>query len=280
MSRKQTVLITGATRGIGKAAALRLARRGHRVLATGRDRALLSSLESLVAREGLPLHVSELDVTDASRAEAVVRNAVDDFGRLDALVNNAGYGLSGVMEELTLEEVRQVFETNLFAVLRLSQLVLPHMRQQRSGTIVNVGSVAGQIAVPGEGAYSASKFALHSMTRAMRMETAQHGVRVVLIEPGVIQTDFGANKVWGEDCFREGSPYSAMARQTAVRSKGRELVAQGPENCARRITQVIESRWPSPRYVVGVDARAGALVSRIFPDRLMDFLMRRAVTGL
>ena len=280
MARKeQTVLITGATRGIGKAAALHLASRGHRVLATGRNEELLRELEQEATTDGLPIQVTRLDVTDLEAVKATVERAVADFGSLDALVNNAGYSLWGPLEELSLDEVRTVFETNLFSVMALCQSVLPHMRERRHGTIVNVGSVAGNVAAPVEGPYSMTKFALHSFSRALRMEVARFGVRVVLLEPGVIRTDFQTNKVIGANVFGEGSAYLGMSQATALRSKARELASQGPRNVATRIRQVIESRNPKPRYTVGVDARAGALAKRLFPDRLLDFFVRRSVTG-
>jgi len=277
--RDQAVLITGATRGIGRATALHLARRGHQVFATGRNQALLAALERESRAEDLRLVVAPLDVRNAVAAEAAVGSALRELGRIDALVNNAGYGLSGFLEELTLEEVRAVFETNFFAALRMSQLVLPHMRERRSGTIVNVGSVAGQIGAPMEGAYAASKFALHAQSRVLRMEVATFGVRVVLIEPGVIKTDFQENKAWAQSALQEGSPYAGMRERTHVKALARQVFAQGPEGVAVKVRQAIESRAPRARYAVGIDARAGALASRLLPDAVLDFLVRRAVLG-
>ena len=278
MSRKQqTVLMTGATRGIGKAAALHLASRGHRVLATGRNEGLLQALEEEARAGALPITVAPLDVTDGEAIRRTVAKALQEFGQLDALVNNAGYALWGPLEELTLDEVRAVFETNLFSTLALCQEVLPSMRERGFGTIVNVGSVAGQIAVPVEGPYSMTKFALHSMSRALRMEVAPFGVRVVLIEPGVIRTDFQANKVIGKNAFAEGSPYRAMRQETALRARARDLVAKGPAGVATRVRQVIEARNPKARYAVGIDARAGVIASRLLPDSVVDFFVRRAV---
>ena len=277
--RQQTVLITGATRGIGKATALHLAGRGHRVLATGRNEGLLQALEEEARAGALPITVAPLDVTDGEAIRQTVAKTVQDFGHLDALVNNAGVSLWGPLEELTLDEVRAVFDTNLFSALALCQAVLPHMRELGFGTIVNVGSVAGQIAAPVEATYSMTKFALHSMSRALRMEAAPFGVRVVLIEPGVIRTDFQANKVIGKNVFADGSPYGAMSRETAVRARARDLVAKGPAGVATRIRQVIEARNPKARYAVGIDARGGVIASRLLPDRVLDFFVRRAVMG-
>ena len=273
------MLITGATRGIGKATALHLARRGHQVLATGRNEGLLEALREEAAADALPVTVAPLDVTDGAAVQSTVARAIQDFGHLDALVNNAGYVLWGCLEELEQDELKAIFETNLFAVLALCQAVLPHMRERGFGTIVNVGSVAGQVAAPVEGSYSVTKFALHAMSRVLRMETASFGVRVVLIEPGVIRTDLQENKVLGRRVLSEGSPYQATSRETAVRGVARNLVAKGPMRVATKIRQVIEAKSTRPRYAVGLDARAGVIASRLFPDRLLDFFVRRAVMG-
>ncbi|MBF8299575.1 MAG: short-chain dehydrogenase/reductase, partial [Dehalococcoidia bacterium] len=210
--------------------------------------------------------------------DSAVARALSEGG-LDALVNNAGYGLSGAFEELTLEELRAVFETNYFSVLRLSKAVLPSMRERGHGTIVNVGSVAGLIGVPMEGGYSATKFALRSMSRSMRMELSPFGVRVVLIEPGVVRTDFHVNKVVAETSLHIDSPYAGLHIVTELRARARALFGGKADRTAMRICQVIESRGPAARYTVGIDAWAGAWASRLLPDAVVDFFMRRAIMG-
>ena len=279
MPKSQTVLITGATRGIGRVAALHLAARGHRVLATGRSPELLASLEREAQETSLPLTVAPLDVTDAKAIEGIVTKALAAFGRLDALVNNAGYGITGTYEELAPEEIRAIFETNFFAAWRLSQEVLPGMRSQGSGTIVNVGSVAGLIAVPMEGAYSATKFAMRAMSRSMRLETAPFGVRVVLIEPGMVRTDFHANKAVAQRVIRGDSPYVPLRIETSMRATARAVFGGQPIRTATRIRQVIESRSPAAQYTVGLDAWAGGWAVRFLPDRILDFFLRRAIIG-
>ena len=277
--KNQSVLITGATRGIGKATALHLARRGHRVMATGRNEELLAQLETQAKAESLSIAVGTLDVTDAAAIQRTVARAIEESGRLDALINNAASSLWGALEELTLEEVRGSFDTNLFSIMELNRAVLPHMRGQGFGTIVNVGSVAGAIAAPMEGCYSMTKFALHSMSRSLRMEVGRLGVRVVLVEPGVIRTDFQANKIIGREVGKDGSPYARMSRETELRTKARAVMAKGPARVATRIREVIESGNPRPRYAVGLDARAGTFASRVFPDWLLDFFVRRSIMG-
>ncbi len=183
-----TVLITGSSSGIGQVTALYLARRGYHVLATSRQLARLDGLMAQARSDSLPISAYQLDVNSPPSVEEAVPQILDQVGGLDGLVNNAGYGLWGCLEDLTLEEVKSQFETNLFAVLRMSQAVLPHMRERHSGTIINVGSVSGRIGAPAGGAYAASKSALAGLSRVLRMEVAQFGIRVVLIEPGVIRT--------------------------------------------------------------------------------------------
>ncbi len=275
--RPQTILITGATRGIGRAAATHLAGRGHRVVATGRDRDLLASLEREAAAATLPITVAPLDVNDHAACEAVVAKIVAGHGRIDALVNNAGYSYSGPLEELDLDEVRRMFETDLFSVLRLSQLVLPHMRAQRSGAIVNVGSVSGLIGSPDHGAYAAAKASLRAMSQVMRIEVASFGVRVVLIEPGLIKTDFGANQVWASRAGVAGSPYAEKVRRDRNPGADRHPSGADPMRVAVRIRKVIEARRPKARYTAGLDAWVGALAYRLLPDGVLEFGVKRTL---
>ena len=271
--RPQVVLVTGATRGIGRATALHLAERGHAVVATGRDEALLSELRALA--EGLPMSVRHLEVTDEAEVEGVIAGAIESNGRLDALVNNAGYILWGPLEQLALDEVRAIFETNFFAVHRLCQAVLPVMRAQGFGTIVNVGSMAGQIGVPTGGAYATTKAALLAYSRVLRHEVAGFGVRTVLVEPGVFETDLGQNQVVGSRVYADDSPYRERLKRRRVPGGGRRR--PDPVRVARRIRRIVESNGPKPRYTVGYDAVVGALAAKALPDRVLDFLLRKAL---
>ena len=275
--KTQVVLITGATRGIGRLAALELARRGHRVIATGRDVERLHALAAEARGQGVAITAQHLDVNDAGACEAVVGQAVASHGRLDALVNNAGYGLWGPLEELSPREIEALFQTNVFAALRLSQLALPQMRAQGFGTIVNVGSMAGQIGAPASGAYAASKAAMLMLSRVLRQETRGDGVRVVLLEPGVFETDFHRNSRVGRQVYREDSPYRERVLRLRTRPPGEGRWRPDPAPVAHAIRRVIEGRWPRGRYAVGVDARAGAIAARLLPDWLFDWLIRKAL---
>src|SRR6202158_3271842 len=186
----QTVLITGATDGLGKSAALLLAERGYRVFAAGRSAEKRAELDLVAVQKKLPLETLELDVCDGGSVQRAVQSVLAKTGAIDVLVNNAGIGYMAVVEELRIEDLRQQFETNLFGVLRVTQAVLPGMRERRSGRIVMMSSVAGFVSPPTYGAYSSSKHALEGLSNALRLEAYPFGIEVILIEPGYIVTNF------------------------------------------------------------------------------------------
>src|SRR5262245_44849374 len=182
----KTVLITGGTEGLGRAAALLLAGRGYRVVAAGRSTRKRAELQALAGSRGLAQETVEMDVT----SDASVAQAVAGLGAVDVLVNNAGVGFLAVVEEIRMEDFKRQFETNLFGVLRVTQAVLPGMRERRSGRILMMSSVAGLVTPPTYGAYSSSKHALEGLSNALRLELHPFGIEVVLIEPGYISTEF------------------------------------------------------------------------------------------
>jgi NAD(P)-dependent dehydrogenase (short-subunit alcohol dehydrogenase family) len=184
----QTVLITGANSGIGRAAALRVAAAGHRVYAAMRDTGKAGKLLDLAEQAGCQVHLVELDVCDGDSVERGVRQAVDDAGRLDVLVNNAGIGWNATVEDVDIEAAKGVFETNYWGIIRCVQAVLPGMRERGSGHIVNVSSVAGRIAALAQVVYSSSKWAVECLSENLAQEVAPFGIRVSLLEPGVTRT--------------------------------------------------------------------------------------------
>ena len=272
-----TVLITGASSGIGKATALYLARRGHRVVATSRELSRVNELSEQPQSGSAAILTYQLDINEPTSVEEVVPRIISQAGGLDALINNAGYGLWGCLEQLTVEEVKAQFETNLFAVLRMSQAVLPSMRERGGGTIVNVGSVAGQISSPAGGAYSASKFALESLTKVMRMEAAQFGIRVVLIAPGLFRTNFHHGRVLGEGVFDSGSPYHSYIQRIWGNAGKNQRWGGDPNKVAKTIEKVLVAKHPRARYAVGPDSRLGAMAVRLLPDGLLEYLVKRVV---
>lgn len=273
MSQKRVVLLTGCSSGIGRATAIALAGRGHRVFATARNRNDLAELE-----RG-DLTTLALDVTDPATIDAAVREVLARAGRLDVLVNNAGYGQYGSVEEVTPEEWRAQFDVNFFGTIAVTQAVLPVMRAQRQGRIVNVSSVAGKVAIPFAGPYCATKHALEAMSDALRVEVAPFGIRVSLVEPGPIATRFGdrARSIVAPMLSRPGpyrELYALAERAMDVDFQRGKLPAEAVANV---IVGAIESDRPRPRYPVGVMARAFIALRRVLPDRLLDAQMRRAL---
>ncbi|MDQ1689389.1 MAG: hypothetical protein QOK42_2364 [Frankiaceae bacterium] len=266
------VLVTGCSSGIGEATAARLLKAGHTVYATARRPETLETLAAAGAR------VLALDVTDEASMIAAVKAIEGEHGSVGALVNNAGYGLQGPVEETSMEEVRRQFETNVFGLIRLTQLVLPGMRAAGGGRIVNVSSMGGRLTLPGGGFYHASKYAVEAFSDALRIETAPFGIRVSVIEPGPVLTPWSEVAV---DSIEEvpAGPYAQFRRDLG---KGLESYYSGPkaklassaDDVARKIERAITRGRPRPRYIVGPVARAMITTRRLLPDRLWDFGMR------
>ncbi|NRQ31170.1 SDR family NAD(P)-dependent oxidoreductase [Nonomuraea sp. NN258] len=265
-------LITGASAGIGLATALDLVKAGHVVYGAARR---VERMEPLRAAGGHPI---ALDVTDEAAAARAVATVLDAEGRIDVLVNNAGTAAHGATEEVPMERARRVFEVNLFGLAHLTRLVLPHMRERRSGTIVNVSSIAGEIALPLGAWYYASKHALEAYSDSLRQEMRPFGVRVVLVRPGIIRTEFE------QDTPRElretsgHGPYAELAERFAAKTEqsfGGKVRASDPAVVARAIAGIVESADPKPRYAVGYMAKTLLRLNRILPDRAWDKLMTR-----
>ena len=195
------------------------------------------------------------------------------------LVNNAGYGLVGCLEDLDMEEVRAQFETNLFAALRMTQAVLPHMREQRGGTIINVGSVSAHVGTPAGGAYSATKAALRTLSMVLRMEVQPFGIRVALIEPGAIRANFGQNQVVARRAQSSDSAYAAYAKKVDAHSARFHYRGGDPLKVARTVERIIRARHPRPSYSVGIDAGLGIAAARFLPERLLQYCVRRVLTS-
>jgi short-subunit dehydrogenase len=266
------VLITGCSTGIGAAAAQRLAEE-FTVYATARK------VETLRALEATGCRTLALDVTDEASMGAAVQRVVDEQGAVGALVNNAGYSQSGALETLDLDDVRRQFETNVFGLLRLSQLVLPGMRRAGGGRIVNIGSMGGKLTFPGGGIYHATKYAVEALSDALRFEVQGFGVRVVLVEPGLIRTEFANTAVASVDTASEDGPYAvfnkAVRSSTAGVYSGRlGALGGGPETVADTIHTALTTKRPRARYTVTPSAKLALLQRRLAPDALWDLAMR------
>ena len=272
----KTVLITGASSGIGRAIAVYMAQRGFSVIAASRSAERLQTLIGEASRSGLPISAVEMDPNSDESVSGVLPALIEDRGGIDVLVNNAGYILWGPVGSLSVVELEAQFETNLFACQRLIRAVLPGMIERGHGTIINISSVAGRLAVPFSGAYAASKFALEGLSEALRVELWPLGVRVVLVEPGLFRTNLLNTKVVAEEAEVEGSPYARYVERLRSRHRKFEKISRDPVKVARVIHKIARSRRPAFRYVVGMDASLGILGKRLLPERLFQTLLSRA----
>ena len=241
----QVIMITGCSSGIGRNLASRLSSTGYTVVATARD---VDTLADLPVALRLPL-----DVTRPESIQAAVEKTIQRFGCIDVLVNNAGYAVRGAVEEVPVEQAQRMFDTNLFGVMRMVQAVVPHMRAQKAGRIINISSVVGKLVTPANGTYSASKFALEGMSNALRLELAPFGIQVVLVEPGSIKTPFHAimEKNGAEIFANPTSPYQPLYRRYEKVTADMRRQEAMPEAVSRVVQQVVESRQLKARYVAG-----------------------------
>ena len=274
----QTVLITGASSGIGKATALYLAERGYDVIGTSRSMARLADLEAEASALGLSVSGVELDINSDDAATKVMAGIIDERGAIDVLVNNAGYGLWGPVERLSVEETKAQFETNFFAPLRLIKAVVPGMVKRGSGRIINMSSVEGRLATPFNGAYAASKFALEGMSEALRAELRPFGIFVSVVEPGLFRTEFQKNQVVGEgvDSAADASRYAPYIDAYRAKHGRYGWLVSDPIGVARVVHKIVRSRRPAFRYPVGIEARLGMLGARLIPERIFQALVSRA----
>ena len=267
----KTALVTGASSGIGEATVRALLKDGYEVFAGARRMERMAPLETLGAR------LVFLDLADDASIVSAVEMVTNTAGRLDVLINNAGYVSYGALEDVPLAEARRLFEVCLFGLGRLCQLALPVMRSQGGGRIVNVGSMGGRFGEPFAAWYHAAKFAVEGLSDCLRMEAAPFGVSVIVIEPGTIRTEFV--RTAGEDLIRVSgeSAYARYARRHAKMLAYNEAskVPSSPEGVARTIVRAIRAARPRARYPTGAAARPMLFLRRITPDRIFDRLMWR-----
>ncbi|GAA2825417.1 oxidoreductase [Kitasatospora paracochleata] len=269
-----TVLITGCSSGMGREAAIALHRLGHRVVATARRPETLADLAAL------GITTLPLDVTDEQSMTAAVAAVEAEHGQVDVLINNAAYGLHLPVESATPEEVRAQFETNVFGVVRMAQLVLPGMRRAGRGRIVNISSMAGRFSPPGGAFYHSSKHAVEAISDSLRLEVAPFGVDVVVVQPGPTITGFGATAVGtmhgapaADDPY--GSFRTRLADMYANRAFTRRSGAVSAETATRVIVRAATAARPRARYAIGGLARGTMLAKRLLPDAAFDAIMRR-----
>lgn len=280
-TRSDVALVTGASSGFGLLAAVELARRGLRVFASMRDPTRAERLRAALDEASLAAEIMRLDVTRADHIEEAVSSIEEVAGGVDVLVNNAGYGLGGAVEDLSMDELREQFETNFFGLVALSKRVLPGMRERRRGRIINVSSIAGRVALPGVSAYCSSKFAVEGFSESMRHELLPFDVFVSLVEPGTFRTDiFERNRRIAARASDPSSAWAEMTRKISAIVDGRvERSTADPRDVARVIAEIATSARPRLRYLVGRDARTQRLLARLLPDRLWETAVGR-VSGL
>lgn len=268
---KKVILITGASSGIGMATAQLLAKDGHTIFAAARRVDRMKELEA----DGIKLIA--MDVTDDASMQAGVKEILDSEKRIDVLVNNAGYGSYGALEDVPISEAKQQFEVNIFGLARLTQLVLPQMRAQKSGTIINISSIGGKIGEPHGAWYHATKFAVEGLCDSLRMELKQFGIDVIVIQPGSIKTEWtdiarlNLLKVSGNTAYKDLATKHAKMFETADKQ------GSPPEVVARTIKKAIDARRPNTRYAVGGGAGPILFMRKILSDRLFDRMLLTAI---
>lgn len=273
---ERIAVITGTSSGIGLLSAIELARKGFRVVASMRDLGRRDRLDQAANTAGVAdrLDVRRLDVTEFASISGFVDSVVRDQGRIDVLINNAGFAVAGFAEDMKLDEIRRQFETNFFGNVALTQAVLPTMRQQRFGHILMISSIAGQHGSLGISSYSASKFALEGWSESLRMEVNALGIKVVLVEPGSYETDIWTrNAVLGEK-FRDGTSPN-LARAERMREMVKKLRKRDPIEVARRIAQIASDPNPRLRYLIGPDAHIQLWMKRLLPWKWHEKLIAR-----
>ncbi|MGW2378037.1 oxidoreductase [Kitasatospora sp. NPDC001683] len=269
----KTALVTGASSGIGEATALKLDELGYTVYGAARRTDRLATLADRGIR---PL---AMDVTHDASMQTGIDKIIAETGRIDVLVNNAGYGSYGALEDVPLDEGRYQFEVNVFGAIRLTQLVLPHMRTQRAGTVVNVTSIGGKIHTPLGGWYHGTKFALEALSDCLRLEAKPFGIDVVVIEPGGIATEWGAIAAAKLEKSSTSGAYATQAAAVAssLRSEANANRNSPPSVIADAIAKAVTARRPKTRYASGFGARPLIALRRLLPDRTFDTVISRAI---
>jgi NAD(P)-dependent dehydrogenase (short-subunit alcohol dehydrogenase family) len=252
----KVAVVTGSSTGIGFETALLLARSGFNTYASMRDLKKSKSIAEIAKKENLPLTVVQLDVKDDTSVKGAISNIIAESKRIDVLMNNAGYGLFSPLEDVSLDQVKEQFETNFFGAIRVMHEVMPTMRRQRNGTIINVSSLVGRIGLPVSSAYVATKFALEGLSESMRYELNEFGINIILIEPGVIKTNFIENLKTADTTLKSESPYADLVERISKEFGNMMNNSSSPKLVAEAILHAITSKEPKIRYVVGDDAES------------------------
>jgi NAD(P)-dependent dehydrogenase (short-subunit alcohol dehydrogenase family) len=255
VSDQKVAVVTGSSSGIGLQTSLMLARNGFITYATMRTPERGEVIKTALEKENLPIKIMQLDVTDDDSVKSAIGTINSDAGRIDVLVNNAGYALGGALEDLSMEEIKAQYETNLLGLIRVTQSVLPIMRRQKPGIVVNLSSATGVFGIPGASAYTSTKFAVEGLSESIGYELEPFGIRVILIEPGFIQTNFANAMVLAKKAQDPASPYSEMMQKIAANSGEAIKSGSSADLVAKVILDAVTNPNPNLRYLVGKDAK-------------------------
>ena len=275
--RALVAVVTGSSGGIGLSTSLALARNGYMTYATIRNLAKRDSIQSIIDKQRLPIRIVQLDVTDENSIKSAIQSILSETGRIDLLVNNAGYGLTGAFEDIGIDEIKAEYETNLYGVIRVTQQVLPIMRKQGSGRIINISSGAGRFGYPGGSAYVSSKFALEGLSESIAYELEQFGIKVILVEPGVVRTNFGESMVIARKAQDPNSPYSQMMQMmSSIRGKMLEN-ASDADLVADVVVEAATAKEPNLRYLAGKDVQQMVAAKKSMSDEEFQKMMKQGV---
>jgi NAD(P)-dependent dehydrogenase (short-subunit alcohol dehydrogenase family) len=275
---QKVAIVTGSSTGIGYETSIALARGGFITYATMRNLSKAEGIKSVATKESLRLHVTQLDVTDDLSVKNAVQSILYKEGRIDVLVNNAGYVLSGAFEDLAIDEIKAQYETNVFGLIRTTQAVLPIMRKQKSGIIVNISSGAGRFGYPGHSAYISTKFAVEGLSESVSYELQPFGIKVVIVEPGVIRTNIVNTMVVARKSQDPNSPYSQIMQKMANSFEGLMKNSSSPDLVANVVLNAVKHENPNLRYLAGNDLEQWLEAKRNMSDEEFYKMMNQNFT--
>ena len=275
---EKVALVTGSSSGIGFETSLALARNGFHTFATMRDLGKDEKIKQIIEKEDLSIEILELDVDSEESVNRAIKTVSEKKGRIDVLVNNAGYGMWGTVEDVSIDEFKKQFETNFFSIIRLIQKVAPIMRKQSSGNIVNISSVAGRIGFPVSPAYISSKFALEGLSESLRFELMPFGINVIIIEPGVIKTNFFDSMKMSEKS-QQDSTYKEITDKVISGVKMMAEMGTHPKEVADVVIKTLGEEKPLPRYVIGNDAMMFLEAKKMKTDIEFENYLKKELYG-
>ena len=275
---EKVALVTGSSSGIGFETSLALARNGFHTFATMRDLGKDEKIKQIIEKEDLSIEILELDVDSEESVNRAIKTVSEKKGRIDVLVNNAGYGMWGTVEDVSIDEFKEQFETNFFSIIRLIQKVAPIMRKQSSGNIVNISSVAGRIGFPVSPAYISSKFALEGLSESLRFELMPFGINVIIIEPGVIKTNFFDSMKMSEKS-QQDSTYKEITDKVISGVKMMAEMGTHPKEVADVVIKTLGEEKPLPRYVIGNDAMMFLEAKKMKTDMEFENYLKKELYG-